>query len=415
MNTTSLRVLILNNIYQHLGGEEICTRAEQKILEENGNETRLISADNHQIAGSRETLKAAASAIYSLQARQHVSDEINRFKPHIVHVHNFFPLLSPSVFYACKEAGVPVVQTLHNYRLFCPGVYFFRNGKNCEDCLGKLIPWPGILHGCYRESRPATAAVSAMLTTHRLLGTWANAVDMYIALTEFARKKFIAGGFSPDKLKVKPNFVDPDPGPGETERNYAIFVGRLSPEKGVSTLLEAWKQLRMPVPLQIAGDGPARSELEAQASRLGLTSVSWLGRLSREHIMKAIKGARFLVFPSQWYEGFPQTIGEAFACGTPVICSRMGGMQEIVTDEVLGLHFTPGCATDLAAKVEWAWMHHSETAALGRRARQEYESKYTASRNYDLLMDIYHSVIRGRAQEQLTSTAGVLLNSETNV
>jgi glycosyltransferase involved in cell wall biosynthesis len=388
-----LRILLLNNLYKQQGGEEIVAQAEQRLLKENGHQVQLLGADNREISGPVEILKSAALAAYSPRSRRRVTDEIARFNPDIVHVHNFFPLLSPSIYFACKTAGIPVIQTVHNYRLLCPNAFFFRDGKICEECLGRSVTWPGILHGCYRNSRPATLAVSAMLATHHLLGTWANYVDAYIVLTAFARDKFIEGGFVPEKLVVKPNFVHPDPGRAEVDRKYAIFVGRLSTEKGICTLLKAWTRLGNRVPLRIVGDGPLRKQIEAEASRLGLTCVSFLGQLSRDKVITAIQRARCLVFPSEWYEGFPLTIVEAFACGTPVICSRMGAMQEIVTNGVTGVHYNSGSAIDLAEKVEWAWTHTTETAVMGRNARQDYESKYTAERNYSILLEIYRSVI----------------------
>jgi glycosyltransferase involved in cell wall biosynthesis len=177
--------------------------------------------------------------------------------------------------------------------------------------------------------------------------------------------------------------------------DYALFIGRLSPEKRVSTVLSAWAQLRSRIPLHIVGGGPEAAQLQEQAVRQGLTDVHFEGHLPREKGLAFLRRARFLVFSSEWYENFPVTIAEAFGCGVPVICSRMGAMQEIIEDKRTGLHFSPGHAEDLAAKVEWAWNHQDRMQEMGREARQEYENKYTAEKNYPMLMEIYRQAVAG--------------------
>jgi len=226
-----------------------------------------------------------------------------------------------------------------------------------------------------------------MLTFHRWRGTWSEQVDYYIALTQFSRQKFVEGGLPADRMAVKPNFVDPDPGPRRAPGSYALFLGRLSAEKGLATLLQAWKQLAVQIPLVLAGDGPERARLEAAVSDVG--DVRFLGRVPREEVMAALHQARFVVFPTECYENFPLTVAEAFACGVPVIASRLGATAEIVTDGRTGLCFTPGDPDDLAAKVTWAWTRPHEMGAMGQAARAEYEAKYTPERNYEMLMEIY--------------------------
>ena len=306
----------------------------------------------------------------------------------MVHIHNTFMMISPSVHWACRQANVPVVQTLHNVRLCCPDAKFYRNDRVCEECATHSL-WRGILHKCYRDSRAASAAVVLMLAIHRSLGTWTQTVACFIALTEFARQKFIAGGLPRDRIAVKPNFVSPDPGRREETGDYAIFLGRLSPEKGVKTLVSAWKQLGFSIPLVIIGEGPLRCEMESQVISSSLNSVSFRGQVSREEALGAVKKARFLVLASECYENFPMSIAEAFACGTPVICSQLGAMEELVCDGRTGLHFKAHDSEDLAAKCEWAWNHPNELKAMSICARQEYESKYTAGKNYASLMAIY--------------------------
>jgi glycosyltransferase involved in cell wall biosynthesis len=301
-------------------------------------------------------------------------------------------VISPSIYSACQERGIPVVQTLHNFRLMCPTATFYRDGNICEACAESGL-WSAVRHGCYRGSRTASATVALMLATHRLLGTWRDSIDAYIALTAFSRKKFIAAGFTPAKIFVKPNFIDPDPGHRALVGDYAVFTGRLSEEKGVMTLLRAWERLPVRCPLQIIGDGPEWPQLEAFARERNIRGVTFRGRLAREETLAAVKGARFVIVPSVYYEGFPMVIVEAMACGVPILGSRLGAMEEIVADGVTGLHFSPGDADDLMRKVEWAWQHPSEMHEMGRAARREYENHYTADRNYSLLMQIYERTL----------------------
>ena len=232
-----------------------------------------------------------------------------------------------------------------------------------------------------------------MLAAHRRLRTWSEKVDSYIALTEFARRKLIGGGLPADKVVVKPNFVDPDPGARKGKGDFALFVGRLSPEKGPRTMIEAWQYVGNHIPLRIVGEGPLRPELEARALQHELLAIQFQGRLSHEQTLATLRGAQFLVFPSQWYEAYPMTIVESFACGLPVICSRLGALEEIVEDRRTGLFFTAGDPEDLAAKVDWAWTHAKQLEVMGREARAEYEAKYTAEKNYPMLMEIYERAI----------------------
>ena len=285
-------------------------------------------------------------------------------------------------------AQIPVVQTLHNYRLLCPATTHYRDGQVCEECTEHSL-LRSVWHGCYHDSQATTAAVALMLKVHRARGTWTKAVDGYIALTEFSRQKFIEGGLPANRIHVKPNIVARDPGESDGRGEYALFVGRLSPEKGVSTLLAAWKQLTVSLPLMIVGDGPLRHGLEAEAERNGLRHVTFRGHMNTTDTREAMKHAAFLILPSLWYEGFPMVIAESLACGTPVLGSRLGSTEELIDDGRTGLHFTAGDASDLARKVEWAWSHPSELAAMGHEARREYETLYTPEKNYSRLMDIY--------------------------
>ena len=329
--------------------------------------------------------------VWSFDTYIKISRLLQREKIDIAHFHNIFLCISPAAYYACRKVKVPVVQTLHNYRLICPGALLLKDGKPCEECIQKFAPWRGIWYGCWRNSRAGTASVTAMLIVHRLIKTWIKKVNIYIALTEFARKKFIEGGIPAEKIVVKPNFVYPDPGEGEHKAQYFLFVGRLSPEKGIMTLLKAWKFLD--IPLKIVGDGPLKEEIQTFIEQKNLKHIEILGSQPRERVFKLMKDAKALIFPSEWYEGFPMTLAEAFATGLPVIASRLGAMAELVDEGRTGLLFEPGNPEDLAAKGEWAWSHPEAMAEMGREARREYQAKYTAERNYEILMEIYRMAI----------------------
>jgi glycosyltransferase involved in cell wall biosynthesis len=335
------------------------------------------------------------TTVWASDSRSTVGRLLRSDRPDLVHVHNTFPLISPSIYSVCQEERIPVVQSLHNYRLLCPAANFFRDGKPCEECVQHGL-LRGVAHACYRNSRVATATVALMLEVHRQKKTWEKMVDLYIALTAFARDKFVEGGLPARKIVVKPNFLSCDPGCGTGAGAYALFVGRSSLEKGLPTLLKAWARLGHPIPLRIIGDSPSQSEMQAMATSQGSADIRFMGRLPREQAIAQIKHARFLVFPSELYETFGLSIIEAFACGVPVIASNLGAMQEIVADGQTGLLFRAGDAQDLAEKVAWAWSHTDFMEELGRNARSVYEANYTAEKNYSALMEIYRQATASR-------------------
>ncbi len=391
-----MKLLLVHNTYQHPGGEDTVFEREAALLREHGHTVLTYTRSNAEVRDFSPTAKALLPLrmIWARDAVRDLRALIAAEKPDVAHFHNTHFMISPAAYTACCEAGVPVVQTLHNYRLSCPAATFFRDGRVCEDCLGKGIAWPGVVHACYHNSRVLTGAVAATLAFHRLRRTWSQAVDVYIALTEFGRQKFVQAGLPAHKITVKPNFVSPDPGWREPAGDYAIYMGRLSPEKGCRELLQAWRDLAG-ISLKVVGAGPLRDELVDYAGRQRLTQVEFVDWLPREAALDVLGQSRVMVLPSTWYEGLPMTIIEAFACGVPVIASRTGVMAEIVTDGVTGLHFAAGDPADLAAKVRWAWDHPAEMAEMGRAARREFEQKYTAERNYAQLLRIYETV-RGR-------------------
>src|SRR6267143_517168 len=386
-----MKVLLVHNRYRHAGGEDEVVLRESKLLRSSGHEVQEFTRHNSEIVedGILSKAKMAMRTLWAWDSVSRLRSLLRREKPDVAHFHNTFPLISPAAYYACQQEGVHVVQSLHNARLICPAATLHREGTACEECVGRVVPWPGVVHACYNNSHLQTAVVSGMLAGHRILGTWRNQVNAYIVFTEFYRQKFISAGLPREKIFVKPHFLGTDPGMKQNVGDYALFLGRLAPEKGVRTLLEAFALLQNAIPLRIVGDGPLRTELEAKKNRARLSSVSFHGWLPQEQTLKIMRDARFLIFPSEWSETFGLTIIEAFGSGVPVIASRLGATTEVLEEGKTGLHFTAGDRNDLASKAHWAWTHVRQMEVMGRAARAEYESKYTAERNYQLLMEIY--------------------------
>lgn len=389
-----MRILSIHNLYQIRGGEDESREAEEGLLREKGHQVDVYEENNKRVPNLGQ-IRVAFRTIWSVESYNTVRNLLRKGNYDLVHVQNFFPLISPSVYYAAKAEGVPVVQTIRNYRLLCPNAQFFRQGRVCEDCLGKFVPVPGVVHACYRDSRLTTAVVAAMLTVHRTLATWEKMVDVYITLTEFAGKKLIEGGLPSNKIVVKPNFVLSDPGPGLGGGGYALFVGRLSREKGLNTLLAAWELLPEKIPLKIIGDGPL-AELVQEAA-LRIPEVEWLGRRPLPEVYELMGEAKFLIFPSEWYETFGRVAVEAFAKGTPTIAANIGAIGELVGSGRTGLLFQPGDPEDLARQVQWALQHPEELSKMRQEARAEFEAKYSAEKNYRQLMEIYTQALGDRS------------------
>lgn len=389
-----MKILIVHNSYKEPGGEDIVVAQETRLLQQHGHRVFTYTRSNHEIDDFHfvQRLGLVTRIISASDSKVALRTILQTFRPDIAHIHNTFAMISPSVYDVCQHEGVPVIQTLHNYRLLCPASTLYRNGKSCEECVTHNL-LRSVQYGCYRDSRMMTGAIALMLKTHRSRHTWDRQIDTYIAISNFVREKFAQAGFPAERIHVKPNFVDPDPGLRSHSGEYALFLGRLSIEKGVLTLLQAWERLPIPVPLVIAGDGLIRQRIEKEVSTKGLRSIRFVGPLKREQAHDMMRNAAFLVVPSTWYEPFGLVIAEAFACGTPVLGAFVGAIQEMVADQVTGLHFLPGNPDDLAQKVYWAWTHLPELAEMGRAARRVYEDRYTASSNYQSLMKIYASTI----------------------
>lgn len=383
-----VRVLVVHNAYQHRGGEDSVVEDEIALLEANGHAVERYVRSNHDIDGMAK-LTLAGTTLWSRQTTMALADAMGRFRPDVIHVHNTFPLISPSLYWAAERASVPVVQTLHNFRLLCPQAMLLREGRVCEDCVGH-VPWRGVARGCYRGSKTQSGVLAGMVMLHRVLGTWHHRVTRYVALNSFCRDKFIQGGLPANRIVVKPNFVDLPP-PPESARQGALFVGRLSPEKGISALAEAAR--RVPdCTVTVMGTGPDEPLLH------GVGNMRLRGFCDAKAVHAAMQSARWLVLPSIWYENFPRTLVEAFACGLPVVASRLGALAELVREGETGLLFEPGDAADLAQKLAWAQAHPDEMARMGRNARAVYEANYTAAINYRQLMTIYNEAIEAGSE-----------------
>lgn len=378
-----MHILIAHNTYQQRGGEDSVVEAEISLLRAHGHEVTVYTRSNDDIAATPKA-SVALQTLWSSQTSRELAALVQSYQPNVIHVHNTFPLISPSLYWAASQAGVPVVQTLHNFRLHCPQAMYLRDGKVCEDCLGKL-PWRGAVRGCYRGSKAQSAVLAGMVTLHRALGTWQNKVTRYIALNEFCRNKFIEGGLPPDRIVIKPNFVD-FATPVAGARAGFLFVGRLSAEKGVGILVNAAQALGSEQ-VRVAGTGPEAGLL------VGVPGLQALGALGGGSVRAEMSQATALVLPSIWYENFPRTLVEAFGCGLPVIASRIGALSELVQDGITGLLFEPGNAQELAEKMRWAQAHPEQMAEMGRNARALYEAEFTAERNYHQLMAIYQDAI----------------------
>jgi len=385
-----VRILIVHESYVQRGGEDAAVEADADLLRRNGHDVRLWSISNAEIEKwpLHRKVRLAWQTTWSSASRRRIKSLITEHRVDLVHFHNTLPIVSPSAIRAAHGRGVPVVMTLHNYRLVCPAGTLMRNGTVCEDCIDHSLA-RGIIHACYRGSRVQTASIAAMLSVHRILGTWTRCVDAFIALTPFMKSRLVAAGIPPARIHVRHNTGGAPPGgpsTGRTVPNYAVFSGRLSPEKGVLQLIEALENLRE-CRVLIAGGGPLEGRVREAAA--GHPHLEYLGELPPDRARAILGDARVLVFPSIWYEGFPMTILEAFAAGVPVVASRIGGLPEIVTDGHDGFLVTPSCPRELARQVARIMSDPALQARMGRAARRTYEDRFTPRRSYEKLMEIY--------------------------
>ncbi len=396
-----MRILVVHNRYLLGGGEDLSHSTEIALLRSHGHEVDEMIEDNRRIA-RLGYLRAALRTIWSTESFRQIAERLRKSRYDIILVQNFFPLISPSIYYAASGEDTPVIQFIRNYRLVCLNAYLLRNGKVCEDCVGRAIPWPGVLHGCYRGSRTASFVVATMLVVHRLLDTWNKKVHRFVTLTELGKAKLVAGGIKAEKIVVRPNFIHPDPGIEGEKDEYALFVGRLSPEKGIEPLLEGWGKMPVDKKLILVGNGPLLEGL-IQKARLK-PNLEMVGALPPETTLEMIRGAKFLIFPSILYEGMPRTIIEAFATGTPVIASDLGAMADMVEHGSNGFLFPAGDGTRLAEMASAIYSDPDLYARMRVKARQTYETHYSSSPAYQKLMQIIEDVLHEKESDGRTQS-----------
>lgn len=397
-----MKIILVHNYYPVIGGGEDSVVAEEQAMLEQAGHTVIPFFMYTQERRLRDYLLSALCLIWNPIAYRRLCNVLKNEQPDVVHCHNTFPLISPSVYWACQRYGVPVVQTLHNYRLICANGLFLRQGTVCEDCLGRRLGWPAIRYRCYRDSFCGSLLLVMLQWIHRILGTWSRKVDRFIALTDFARSRFVESGvLKPEKVCLKPNFVeDHVPGTCPVQRKrQAVFVGRLWPEKGALLLVEAWMNAYQQNPglggyeLFIVGDGPQRAQAEALCNgHPEQYAIRFTGQISRDKVLETMRESHFLILPSVWYEGFPMTIVEAFSCGTPILAARLGSMVSIIDDRQTGLFFEAGGWKQLADQILWAVAHEDMMEEMGKNARRQYEDHYTQDANYKALLSIYSSL-----------------------
>jgi len=398
-----MRVLLVHNFYGSTApsGENQVFEAERALLRAHGHEVSEFTRHSDEIRaqGAWGALKGALATPWNPWMAAALTDKVKAWKPDVVHAHNTFPLISPSIFHALAGTDVARVLTLHNYRLFCPAAIPMRAGKVCTDCLDRRSVLPALQHGCYRNSRLATVPVALNVALHLVAGTWARQVDAFISLSDFQRQRMVDAGLPASRVHVKPNFYPGQPTvvPWAQRQPYVVFAGRLTTEKGVATLVRAWQFWGPDAPeLRVLGDGELRSTLERMATGL---PVRFLGQVSASTAQQQIAEASLLVLPSEWFEGFPMVVREAFAFGTPAAVSDLGPLPSIVRHGESGVVFEAANVKSLLNTVRNAWQSPGVLEQLGQGARKAFEAYYNEDANYEALMRIYQSAIE-RAKDE---------------
>lgn len=379
-----MRILVAHNQYHYRGGEDTVVDAEVALLRRHGHQVELYRRDNAELS-RMSAPQTASDTLWSNRTLDDLERVVERFVPDLLHAHNIFPLISPSLYAGARRHRLPVVQTLHNFRLICPQAMLVRDGRSCTACIGHL-PWRGMLHRCYRQSLVQTTAVAAMLVLHRLRRTWQRDVTRYIVLNQMCRDLFAEGGLPMDKLVIKPNFVVAHGKPSWEQRSGGVFIGRLSDEKGLHVLAQAMQQLPGKR-IAVYGKGPLQSLV------MSAPGLDYRGFQTPDVLARRMHAAAYLVMPSTGVESFGLVAVEAFACGMPVIASRQGGMLELIVHGKTGLLVTPGDAQELAQAIDFAEKHPERMRAMGRAAWQAYLAHYTPERNYEQLLRIYQQAI----------------------
>ena len=379
-----MKILVVHNRYYYRGGEDTVVDAEVMLLREYGHEVEIYHRENTDLSH----IPKASAALNTIWSQKTVDDIYRiqaRFGPDVIHAHNTFPLISPSLYGAARNLRVPVVQTLHNFRLLCPQAMLLREGRVCEDCVGRL-PWRAVVHRCYRNSYSQSAVSTLMLTAHRMLGTWRNMVNRYIVLNQTCLDKFQRGGLPLARLRIKPNFVESKRVPTWNQRHGGIFIGRLATEKGLAVLAQAVATLPGHS-IDVYGKGPLQTLVEQSPG------LRYCGFHAPSELANRLQKATYLVMPSTGVESFGLVAIEAFACGTAVIATNHGGLAELIVHGVTGLFVRPGDVRALAQTIAWAEANPAAMIKMGQAARAEYLSRYTPEHNYEILTGIYREAV----------------------
>ena len=389
-----MKIVLVHNAYKNQGGEDYVVEQESKLLERNGHNVVKYIVSNDQISGFFSKVLVTLNLCYCKKSRDALFQFLVREKPNIVHVHNFFPLLTPSIFDACKDLDIPVVMTLHNFRLICPSALLFHSNQIYEKSV-HYGPMSTVIDRVYKNSYIGTFAIARMINRHKVLNTWSDKIDKIICLTNFQKLKFQEAGFDTSNFVIKPNFKFSQSHSGTPPRqNKALFVGRLSEEKGIRLLLNVFAELN--IELEIAGSGP----LEYLMRDLP-TNITFLGHIDSEQVSSKMFSSKCLVLPSLWYEAFPLVVVEALSHGLPIICSDIGSMKELVRHNVTGLHFSSGNKASLMLMIEKFFADEALFDIFSQNAIDEFNSSYSDSSNYRELFGIYQDVIRCRQNSSI--------------
>lgn len=383
-----MKVLMVHNEYGRFSGEEAVVERTVRLLEEGGHEVIRLSRSSAEIPQMpMGAVRAFLSGIHSRSSVHAMDRLLETHRPDIVHVHNVYPLISPSVLGRCRRAGVPVAMTVHNYRLICPNGLHLKAGLVCERCAGGREYWC-LLRNC-EENLLKSAGYALRNYVARVRRCFVDNVTLYAALTEFQRRRLIAEGFPPDRIVVIPNMAQVDVQPDSAGTGeYVGFVGRISPEKGVEDLLEVARKHPL-VDFRAAGSPERMPELPARAPG----NFRFLGHLGGDDLRHFYADMRMLVMCSTCFEGFGMVMVEAMLAGKPVVCSRIGGAAEIVEDGVTGLLAEPGSVEDLGEKIRYLYERPELCRKFGRAGREKALREYTPQKYYQRLMAMYRKTI----------------------
>ncbi|MCC9658713.1 glycosyltransferase family 4 protein [Rhodopirellula halodulae] len=392
-----MRILAVHSYYRQRGGEDVVFDAETELLQQRGHDVVRFTRQNDSLSGG-SALSNAQATIWNRVVARDLVRAIQDHGSELVHFHNTFPAISASAIRAAHESGTATVLTLHNSRLLCPRAVCFRAGQPCEQCVASRFNLPAIRHGCFHDSRMASAVVALNNWLHRNRKTYQRFLDLAIAPTHFVKQRYEASSYPMPPIEVKPHFVEAHLEPGQGDGGYALFVGRLSEEKGLNILLDAWQQLSQPLPLKLIGDGPMIGMMKSLPE-----NIEYLGRLDQESVYRAMADAAVLILPSHCAESFGRVVVEAFASGTPVITANQGGQAELV-HSLVGATFESGNAKSLADVVDRFVIEAEQSIAMREVARQEYEDKYSADSNYEWLIRLYHEALGNRVRRRAAET-----------